>query len=271
MGANIGTSVTNTLVSMGHVTRGREFRRAFSASTVHDFFNLCAVALLLPLQITTNFLGIMASTLARILEQVGGFTFSSPLKTLTEPAVRLVTSLLEEHPWALLLVALILMFGSLRFLVATLKSLVLARAGAAFDRVIFKNAGRAMLLGVGLTVLVQSSSITTSLAVPLAGAGLLTLRQIYPYTLGANVGTTVTAILASLAVGEATAVTVAFAHLLFNTCGIAVIWPLRAIREIPLHMAKGIAEIAVRSRWIPIVYIAVGFYLLPLLLIVLLR
>jgi sodium-dependent phosphate cotransporter len=219
----------------------------------------------------TDFLGILASTLARVFEQVGGFTFSSPLKTLTEPAVLAITSLLAEHPWALLLLALILMFGSLRYLVATLKSLVLARAGAAFDRVIFKNAGRAMLLGVGLTVLVQSSSITTSLAVPLAGAGLLTLRQIYPYTLGANVGTTVTAILASLAVGEAAAVTVAFAHLLFNTCGIAVIWPIRAIREIPLRMAEAIAEIATRSRWIPIAYIVVGFYLLPLLLIVLMR
>jgi len=46
MGANIGTSVTNTLVSLGHISHGQEFRRAFAASTVHDFFNLLAVAVL---------------------------------------------------------------------------------------------------------------------------------------------------------------------------------------------------------------------------------
>lgn len=271
MGANIGTSVTNTLVSLGHLTRTREFYRAFSASTVHDFFNICAVVVLFPLQIATNFLGIFAESLARAFQEVGGFTFSSPLKTLTAPTVQGLTALLKEHPWALLLLALVFMFGSLRYLVATLKSLVLARASAAFDRVIFRNAGRAMLLGLLLTVLVQSSSITTSLAVPLAGAGILTLAQIYPYTLGANVGTTVTAILASLAVGEVSAVTVAFAHLLFNLCGILVIWPLPTIRNIPIRLARRLAGIALGARWIPVVYIAIGFYLLPLALIMFLR
>ena len=43
MGANIGTTVTNTLVSFGHVRREQEFKRAFAASTMHDFFNLIAV------------------------------------------------------------------------------------------------------------------------------------------------------------------------------------------------------------------------------------
>ncbi len=95
-----------------------------------------------------------------------------------------------------------------------------------------------MLFGLLITVLVQSSSITTSLAVPFAGAGILTLIQIFPYTLGANIGTTITAMLAALAVGEISAVTVAFAHLLFNICGIALIWPLPAIRRIPLRLAE---------------------------------
>ena len=40
MGANVGTSVTNTIVSIGHIARGNEFKRAFAAATVHDFFNL---------------------------------------------------------------------------------------------------------------------------------------------------------------------------------------------------------------------------------------
>jgi len=271
MGANIGTSVTNTLVSLGHLTRSREFHRAFSASTVHDFFNIFAVLILFPLQVSTNFLGRMAAGLATAFQEVGGLTFTSPLKALTGPTVSWITSQLKDHPWALMLLALLFMFGSLRYLVATLKSLVLSRVGSAFDQVIFKNAGRAMALGLLLTVLVQSSSITTSLAVPLAGAGILTLQQIYPYTLGANVGTTVTAILASLAVGEVSALTVAFAHLLFNLCGIFIIWPVPAIRRIPLRMAGWMSDLAVTARWIPVFYILVGFYLLPLFLILVLR
>ena len=107
-----------------------------------------------------------------------------------------------------------------------LKALVIGRVEAFFDSTLFANAGRAMFFGLLITVLVQSSSITTSLAVPLAGAGILTLLQIFPYTLGANIGTTITAMLAALAVGEISAVTVAFAHLLFNVCGIASIWPV---------------------------------------------
>ena len=47
MGANIGTTVTNVIVSIGHINRGNEFKRAFAAATVHDFFNVFAVIILL--------------------------------------------------------------------------------------------------------------------------------------------------------------------------------------------------------------------------------
>jgi sodium-dependent phosphate cotransporter len=85
MGANVGTSITNTLVSMGHIARKAEFRRAFAAATVHDMFNLCAVALLFPLQVATNFIGRIAVWLETLLEGVGGLTFASPLKLATKP------------------------------------------------------------------------------------------------------------------------------------------------------------------------------------------
>jgi sodium-dependent phosphate cotransporter len=271
MGANIGTSVTNTLVSLGHVTRSREFYRAFSASTVHDMFNVLAVVVLFPLQLTTNFLGLAASGMAQLFRDVGGFTFTSPLKTLTAPAVEGLMELLGHQAWLTLIVALVLMFASLRYLVKTLRSLVMTRAESVFDRAVFRNAGLAMTFGLVLTVLVQSSSITTSVVVPLAGAGILTLSQIFPYTLGANLGTTFTAILASLAVGEISAVTVAFAHLLFNIGGISVLWPVPAIRRVPMNMARRLAGLAIRSRWIPFLYIVLGFYLLPLLMILLSR
>lgn len=271
MGANIGTSVTNILVSLGHLSRGREFQRAFQAANVHDFFNVLAVLLLFPIQWATNLLGILSAGLADAFQHVGGLTFASPLKILTRPAVELVAGGLGPHPWFLLLLSLALMFAALRSLVLLLKGLVLRRVETLFDQVIFKNAGRAMLFGLLVTVLVQSSSITTSLAVPLAAAGILTLEQIFPYTLGANVGTTITAILASLAVGEVSAVSVAFAHLLFNVFGICLIWPLPALRRQPINLSVRLTRVALRNRMIPVVWVIAFFYLLPLTVILLLR
>ena len=67
-----------------------------------------------------------------------------------------------------------------------------------------------------MTIFVQSSSITTSMIIPLAGAGVVTIRQLFPYTLGANIGTTVTALLAAMTTQNDIAVTVAFSHLVFQ-------------------------------------------------------
>lgn len=271
MGANIGTSVTNTLVSLGHIARGGEFKRAFAASTVHDFFNIIAVLILFPLHVTTDILGRLSTALAGVFQEVGGLTFASPLKLVTGLVVDTIASALKPHPWILMILALVVMFASLRYLVVTLKGLVLTRLEQFFDRTLFRNAGLAMIFGLMLTVLVQSSSITTSLAVPLAGAGVLTLRQIFPYTLGANIGTTVTAILAALSVGSLAAVNVAFAHLIFNILGVVLIWPIRAVREIPMRMAEAFAALSADHRWIPIAYVIVFFYVLPFAVIAILR
>jgi len=166
----------------------------------------------------------------------------------------------------MLIIALVLLFVALRYIVVTLKAMVIGRVETFFNTKLFKNAGTAFVVGVILTVMVQSSSITTSLAVPLAGAGILTLRQIFPMTLGANVGTTVTGILASFVTGDPAAITVAFAHLLFNIFGIIIIWPLRGI---PLYLAEKLAELSLRSKIIPIAYILIVFYAIPLALITL--
>jgi sodium-dependent phosphate cotransporter len=118
---------------------------------------------------------------------------------------------------------------------------------------------------------VQSSSITTSLVVPLAGAGILRLEQIFPYTLGANIGTTITALLASLVSGTITPLAVAFSHLIFNIFGIAIIWPIERVRNIPIISAQWFSEIAIQNKIYPIIYILVVFFIVPLTLIFLVR
>jgi sodium-dependent phosphate cotransporter len=264
MGANIGTSVTNILVSLTQIRRSLEFKLAFSAAIVHDFFNVLAVLVLFPLQYFTNFLGYMATFMGEKFQNIGGLNFLSPVKASTKPLVEVLKKLAGDYPWILFALSLILLLVALTRMVKSLKILIVQKAEGWFDRYLFKNALRAFLVGLVLTALVQSSSITTSLAVPLAGAGVLTLIQIFPYTLGANIGTTVTAILAALVTGNLAAVTVAFSHLLFNLTGILVWWPLKVV---PISLAEKFAEIAVRKKAMPILYIVIVFFLIPIVLI----
>jgi sodium-dependent phosphate cotransporter len=118
-----------------------------------------------------------------------------------------------------------------------------------------------------MTVMVQSSSITTSLMVPLVGAGIITLKQFFPYTIGANIGTTVTAMLASLSIGSAAAITVAFSHLLFNVMGFLMVYLPPPVRAIPLALARTMGRLGSRNRVLAALYIVVFFYGLPLLVL----
>ncbi len=268
MGANIGTTVTNTIVSLTHISNTAEYKRAFSGAIVHDIFNVLTVVVLLPLQIFTNFLGRVAFFIEQVLENAGGLKFASPIKAVTKPVITLIIDLLNGNGWITAVLAIILLFIALRYMVKILKSLVLSRVEGFFNRYIFKTAFRALMLGLIVTALVQSSSITTSIVVPLVGAGVLTIRQVYPFTLGANVGTTVTAILAALVTSQSAALAVALAHLVFNICGIVIFLPLA---KIPIRLAEMASETIEKSRIVPIVFILLLFFVIPLSLIYLLR
>ena len=267
MGANVGTSVTNTIVSLAHISRTREFQRAFAASTVHDLFNLLSVIILFPLQYYTNFLGFLATGLGEMFMGSGTVEFKSPIKLATGPVRDAIKWMCQEQAWIVLVVGVVLLFVALKYLVKLLRIVVLERSEGFFERHVFKTAIRAFVVGILLTVMVQSSSITTSIVIPLAGAGILSLKRIYPYTLGANVGTTVTAILASLVSLRLEPLIVAFSHLLFNICGIAIITPFRPLREVPLRVAKWLGRTAMRRRWVPLLYVLVIFFVIPLLIL----
>ncbi len=274
MGANIGTTVTNTLVALGQITWRQEFKKAFSAAIVHDLFNVLTVLVLFPLEIAFGYLSKLSLFLTRLFSQCGGAQIGNPVKIIISPVVAFLKKLVFEillFPRtigiiALLTLALILLFISLLFLVKILKSVMTGRLKILVDKYLFKTALTSMLLGFVVTATVQSSSITTSLIIPLAGAGILTLEKVFPYTLGANAGTTVTALLASLAImGHGTAgLTVAFAHLLFNLSGIVFLYPLR---RIPIGAAKWIGEKIGERRILAPLWILAVFFLLPLLII----
>ncbi len=274
MGANIGTTVTAKLVSLGHITRKAEFRRAFAASSVHDTFNLITVSLLYPLEYYFHILEHAATWMGRIFVDVTGITKpENYLKKITTPTIEGLADLLDKDPRLVLLVSVVITFFMLWGIVKLLQSLVLKKLESFFDTYIFRNLAMSFTVGLILTVMVQSSSITTSLIVPLAGAGVLRLQQIFPFTIGSNIGTTITGLLAALAVAGQPGIdpklvlagsTVAFAHFLFNASGAVIFLPFRRIREIPVHVAEWLAEVCLKNRIIPIVFIVLVFYLIPL-------
>jgi sodium-dependent phosphate cotransporter len=263
MGANIGTTTTNTLVSLGHVARLGEFERAFAASTVHDFFNVLAAVTLLPLEVLFHPIQRVAVHLQGLFAEAGGMNLASPLKAAVGPPARFLTDLIPIEV-ILVVIALTVLFTALQQMMKVMRGAVLKRLESLFDRVLFRNDAASFGLGMAATAAVQSSSATTSLVVPLAGTGVLSLRQIFPYTLGANVGTTITAILASFATASPAAVTVALAHLTFNLMGIAIFYPLA---RLPIWLAESVGKLAARSKKSSATVIAVyiALHIIPIL------
>jgi len=278
MGANIGTSVTCVIVSLGYVRRGDEFRRAFAAALADGFFKILTVAVMFTIEMSTGAIRWLAVRMAGMVYQGGTAVKEKPpnlISIAVGPVIDVFHGLLSNvlgfsdtvAGVVMVVVAVVLLFVALLLLVRVLRSVVLQRAEGFFDRVLFRRPFVAFLLGLVLTASVQSSSVTTSLMVPLVAAGLLTLEQIFPYLLGANIGTTVTALLAAFATAAATqeearlGLTVACAHTLVNALGASIFYPLRWI---PIAMARALAAKATESKRYAVIFILGVFFGIPL-------
>lgn len=273
MGANIGTTVTNTLASLGHIRQSAYFERAVAAATVHDYFNILAVAVLLPLEVAFGLVSTIATGAAGVL---GGLlpdinTGRSPIKESIKAPVAWLETAIEALGWSefagvvLLISGIGLIVVSLWMITRQMKAVMSGRIENAINVILSKGAGAsAMVVGVVITLAVQSSSITTSILVPLVAAGVLTLRNAFPVTLGANIGTTVTAMLASIAADSPDALVIALAHVTFNILGILLIYTFPSIRQIPLRMAASTAGAAVRTKSLVAGYVIGAFVLIPL-------
>ena len=282
MGANIGTTVTNTLASLGYLRRSAEFTRAFAGATMHDFFNLGAVAILLPIEMATGFIAKWSTEVATWLRGTGATGIDkpdSPIKEFIKAPVEALQDLVEAlggttHVVSvvLLVAALAALLTALTFITKNMRVLLVARIERSVNQMLGRGGGiPAMGLGMLITVAVQSSSITTSVLVPLIAAGILSLRNAYPVTLGANVGTTVTALLASLATDLPAGLAIALAHTMFNLLGILLLYPLPALRGVPVRMAEALARAATVRKSIVLVYVFGGFVVVPVIGLLLLQ
>ncbi|CAJ1440587.1 unnamed protein product, partial [Effrenium voratum] len=363
MGANCGTSVTNTIVSMAHAGDRLELERAFSGATVHDMFNMLTVLTLLPLEVIFGALcgeGPLYWLSKLVTEAVVGgdlesdLTFTSPTKAIVSPLTKLFLSEDQNVVEALsfgppvehreancsghctyfcvsgamseawrkvaedgyntlpacsfisecrsdsfcsrdagdfykseiegaaiigkgflrgagdvaggilgLMISLLVMCGALFFMVKLLHSLVMGHAREILMKGTQLNDYLAMLLGLALTFIVQSSSVVTSALTPLVGIGVLPVAKMLPMTLGSNIGTTFTSMLAALSVMTAASIQIAFCHLFFNILGILIWFPAPPMRRVVITAACTLGFYASYWRLVPLIYILVMFLALP--------
>lgn len=273
MGANIGTTITNTIVSAGHMRCSTEFKRAFSAATVHDFFNLMAVIIFLPLEMFTGFLEKTSLAIASMF--VGGSSMSIKginfIKPITKPIIGALKGMLgsfspEVQGVVLALLGIGLIFCAITMMGKLLKKLMVGRAKNMLHTAIGRGPFAGITSGMLITILVQSSSTTTSLMIPLVGSGIFKMRQVYPFTLGSNIGTCITALLAATAViggNSLFALQIAFVHLLFNISGVLIIYGIPFLREIPPRCAEWLADYAGRKKRYAACYVLGVFFLFP--------
>uniref|UniRef100_A0AAQ5Y5F6 Sodium-dependent phosphate transport protein 2B n=1 Tax=Amphiprion ocellaris TaxID=80972 RepID=A0AAQ5Y5F6_AMPOC len=334
MGANIGTSVTNTIVAMMQAADRNEFRRAFAGATVHDFFNWLSVLVLLPLEVASGALYKLSLLVIESFNIQTGDNAPELLNVITDPLtdsiIELDKSVINQiatgdpearnrslikrwckteinmvrnqqelghlnvnhffagkHIFAnvqlpdlavgliLLAVSLFVLCTCLVLIVKLLNSMLKGQVAVVIKKVLntdfpfpfaWVTGYLAIMVGAGMTFLVQSSSIFTSAITPLVGIGVISLERAYPLTLGSNIGTTTTAILAAMASpGEtlANSLQIALCHFFFNIMGIILWYPIPFMR-VPIRLARGLGNRTAKYRWFAAFYLILCFLVLPL-------
>lgn len=283
LGANVGTTMTSTLVSLGAAGDRNQFRRAFSAASVHDMYNLLSLAIFFPLEWSFGILERVGVWFAGItMGSDGGlvatvFTgLGSVVTTLTDPGADLIeASLLAVLPpvWAgiaMIGLGVTLILLVIKFISSMLQVLLVGNVEKMFHRAIGRGPISGIFSGMLITVMVQSSSTTTSLVVPLAASGKFSLWQIYPFTVGANVGTTMTAMIAAFGFsgGEATAaMTAAAVHLFYNIFSALVIFLVPFLRPLPVRGASWLGNLGAKNKLYVVAWLAGLFVVIPGLVI----
>lgn len=271
MGANIGTAVTSTIVSLGHIWNRDEFEGAVSAASVHDFFNIIAVVLLLPLEIFTGFLAKTGSFLASIFALRQGNSLEHSL-SFFEQVNSWILEFFGQNVFICLGLGIFLLFLSLRFLTYLLRNLLAGELEAFMNKYVFGKPLWTLFMGFFTTLAVQSSSVTSSLMVPLVATRKTSLENAFNFLMGANIGTTTTAIFAAIFLGleeGSAALACAFTHLLFNLSGVILLFPFLSVRGIPVYLARTLGTYAKKSRLFGVGYVVLAFFILPFILIAL--
>lgn len=267
MGANIGTTITSTLVAFSFILKKGEFRKALSAGVLHDIFNILTVIILLPLEIYFGFLSKSAVYLTNTFFDMNkNFDVEYTYNVLfTRPLTNWIVDFINS-PIISLILAVILIFVSIKYLSVTVFRTFVSKNYNNLSKHIFRHPYVAFIYGMFFTAAVQSSTVTTSLIVPAVANRKVSLVKVFPFIIGANIGTTITAAIAAIYKTEA-AISIAIVHFLFNLLGALFFLPYSGIRNIPVKIATYLGKESVKSRIVGFAYILLTFFIIPFLLI----
>lgn len=264
MGANVGTTLTSTIVSMGYVTKTKEFRRAVAAGTIHDFFNIVMVLILFPIEMRYHLLEKCSTLITGFVgfEGGNGSTSFNPLFFMDS-----INGWIVMKTGAILGLSLsiIVLFICIKFISKLLYQNLIGKRKKQFETTVFSNTFRSFGWGLLITSAVQSSSMTTSLIVPLVATRKVKLRRAFQFILGANIGTTITALIAALTQSEA-AINIALVHLLFNALGVLLFF-IPYLFNLIIYISQKMGDLTLRVRVIGFAYILFMFFMIPFTLI----
>ncbi|WP_291725792.1 Na/Pi symporter [Bernardetia sp.] len=260
MGANVGTTITSAVVALGHISKKKELRKAFAAASLHDFFNVLTACVLFPLEYYTHFL----SDLAKIVTEL--LPFSATSGSFIPPIISIpsnfIVSQLKNYPLLILIFAIACLFLAIHLFVNLLKKRMIGKRRQKIHELFFGNTWKSFSWGFISTAAIQSSSVTTSLVVPLVATRKVNIQKAFPFVVGANIGTTLTTLLAALFKSEA-AITIAFVHILFNLIGALLFLALPFMRRIPIILSQRLGVAAMNNRSSGLAYLLIMFFVLP--------
>lgn len=268
MGANVGTTITSTIVSLGFITKKKEFRRAVTIGTYHDFFNILTVVILFPLEYYFGFLSALAQFIATTF-------FNEPTGLVQKQFTLLgdrfgivinfiVTSI--NNGFVLSVLSIALLFGSILFFRKVLSHTLGFGSQERFQQFFFKRPLKSFGWGLLTTAVIRSSTVTTSLVVPLVAKKIVKIKSAFPFILGANIGTTITAFIAAM-FNSNSAISIAIAHLLFNVIGVLIFFPIPYLNQLPIKLADGLGRLTLKYRLAGFLYVLLTFFFIPFSLI----
>ncbi|PIB35065.1 hypothetical protein BFP72_06470 [Reichenbachiella sp. 5M10] len=267
MGANIGTTLTSTIVSLSYITNNKQFKNAIATGVMHDFFNIMTVIILFPLewkyQILSN-LSLHITSLLGIHTSQQYITTTKNLglfDTINNYLIQII-----EYKSILIILSTLSLLLSIKIISKTISNRLIGTAQEKFEEVFFKNNFNAFSLGAVLTAVIQSSSITTTIIVPLGATEKIKIAKLFPYIVGANVGTTITALIAALNKSEA-AMNIALVHFLFNAIGAIIFLIIPILKTLPILYARKFGMMTMQYKVVGFFYILFIFFVLPLSLI----
>ncbi len=266
LGANIGTTLTSTLVSFTFIMRNKEFKRALSSGISHDMFNILSVAILFPMELYFNLLSKTAQKIAHFFSSSGDSVDQVEYNRIF---TRAATEWIVENiniPFLSTILAIFLVFFSIKILTTSVYNTFVLDSFQDVSKVIFKNTALSFIYGTFFTAAIQSSTVTTCLVVPLVANRKVSVAKSFPFIVGANIGTTITAVIASIYKTEA-AIALAFVHVLFNCLGALIFLPFPRLRAIPVRMAQFMGRNFAKHKILGFAYILFTFFIIPFLLI----